>query len=491
MRRRHAPERGEGFIDMVNITSLTGTMALGTNRPTQNPSSPVIRSTVGAPDTDINHNVGSYNTALYDPNTGVTKIWYTTWPESGSGTGGVTHVGLGYGESTDGVTFTRPNLGLCEYPWGSGSYNNNLCGDGTLRQNFYHGAYDATRSAPYLFLVSSTNLSLPMNMHIYESTDGLSMTRIKTITAAEADPSGAGWCEPRSLYKRTDGRWVITFQKVIASPLTRSMAMLLGPADGSLTGTWTPMGEVIGATFTRQIYMESTWVNGDYVYCLAGLYEGNTAGTAPVVPFNTKYDRIWTIALYTGRADDGTVLTLRDEGFLPSSGPTNGSGGISDPALRPWDYSEVISGNSLVEVGDEWRLYYGGDTNPHHTYDYAGGEPEGDRFTGLATIGRGRIGKVSGSGTVVLRKVSGSTSGRLTINTASGAVKVELLNPVTGAVLQGFSQSDCDAITPGSYAATVSWGGRVATPPSFAVKVYAGTSAGGAGDAEINELTVG
>lgn len=435
--------RREQFLDTDKIESSSG-VTFGVRRPTKDPANPLWPTLAdSAPDWGI-----GYVSARYDGTK--TRLWTNTFPRS------LATVHLGNPETTDGVTFTRPVKGLINI---GGNTNNNLVTPGGLTRNFYHLAYEQGHAQPYVLVVQAAT-SLPMEIRIFRSADGEAWTLVKTI----ASPNSNGYCEPMSILQRSDGRWLILIQTYDTGTMVRGIGAILGPADGTLTGTWTPQGTlssgnylpIKAGVYSRQYYHASAFVQGELIIVLAGMFGGYN-GAAPSTPYEAStYDRIHEVELLVSRADDGINLVTKDLHWLASSGLSTG-----------WDCSEVVIGNSLVEIDGVWYFHYTGDENPHHTV-----EAEITRLLGRASMPARCLGYIEGPGTAILDPVTTGLSTSLEV-VSTGTVEVELLDPTSSEVLTHYARADCDAIPADSIAGhTVTWDGEDSTPSTYKPKLY-------------------
>lgn len=435
--------REEAFLDTAKIEATTG-VTYGVTRPTKSASNPIwptLASDGSLPDWGVGYSSARVN--------GATTELFTTCFDSPS----VNTVHLGTPQTTDGVTITRPSRGITTF---NGNTGNNLVSPTGLTRNQYRVAYDETTSLYVLTVYVDTGPWLAID--IYTAAAPLTAgwgSRVKRLT----NPFGTGYCEPMAFWRRTDGRAVIYAQGVTTGHasyggLRRHVAMLLGPSDGSLTGTWTSQGNILtAASDSVQYYHSGAWVDGELVYVPVGIFNGDAAGPPTIGTFNGTVNRIHKVSLYTARADDGTTLTLADADWLSSTG-TYGA----------WDGGEIIGGNNVAEVADEWRYYFGGDGNTHHQ------SPESIRLMGLATVGRRRVGKITGTGTARTTLITAASAGELTIN-STGTVEVELLD-ASNNVITGYARADCDAIPSDTFDHTVTWDGSRVAPDEFKVKLY-------------------
>lgn len=469
--RRVAPEREEAFLDTTNIESASG-LTYGVNRPTKHASNPLAFPAAASSNQNYHSLTVAGATLLDGGDTALAPL--------GANTGFVGIVPT-YVTSADGVTFTQPDLDLVT--WGADTNNNvmyptglgDVSGGGaspekrwSITAHFYH-----EETAQWVVMMRGWNINFGGFLYTSPNPYG-PWTEASTVYEYN---TGFPSVDPGSITRRADGRWLSYYQKMSSGyPQTgipngyyagrrRDLGCLLSDTT-DLFGTWTDQGTVLTAPqSSRQYYGNSAWLSGETVCVATWIFDG-TDNIPAANTYDGTINRVHKIALYT--SFDGITLTLADDDWLPSTGSTS-----------DWDGGEVLSNCQPVDVGDEARFYYAGDDATHHQDWVTQGNR---RHIGMGTWGRGRLGKLSGTGSVILDPVFGNTSGTVTVNSASGTVTVELLNPWTGAVLDGYSSASCDTIASG-YDTVVSWGGRTRTPARFKVKVY-GTAA------EINFLQV-
>ena len=122
-----------------------------------------------------------------------------------------------------------------------------------------------------------------------------------------------------------------------------------------------------------------------------------------------------------------------------------------------WDGGFIRSAQSLVEDGDELRLYYFGMDHPH------GAQKKGDwkRAIGLATWPRDRlVGLRAGDeGEVVTVPVPAGRELHVNANAARGRITAELVDR-TGAVVPGFERDACLAVAGDSLDHVIRWRNR-------------------------------
>ena len=432
--------RGQPFLDSTGLT-LSG-LTLGVNRPSKQGN---VWDTLAIPSDGTKPDWGVGYVSVHQVND-VTKI-FTTCFDSPS----INTVHHGYVTTTDGSTMTRPNNGLVTF---AGNTNNALITPGSFTRNQFRTTWD-DYSKRYVCIVTTGVGTL--SLYQAASMPGAWGASVKDLTAASF---GKTYMEPMAFWRRSDNRAVIYYQDIQSGTadygsIRRHVGMLLGPSDGSLTGTWTDSGRVLSAASgNAQLYYSGAWVDGDLVYVPVGIFDGDASGPPSGHSISGTINRIHKVSLYTARANSGTTLTLADADWLSSTGV----GG-------EYDGGEVIGCNNVARASNTWRYYFGGDDDTHHQ------TPELRRAMGYCTLGYRRIGKATGTGYVIdTTTVSAPQGGTLTVN-GTGITSVELLNPVSGSALSGYAAANCMSIGSDVYDVPVSWNGSTGLPTSFLVKI--------------------
>lgn len=453
--------REEAFVDSSKIESVSG-LTYGVNRPAKSASNPVFTGTAS----EFDHHV-VYVSAIPDPDGSGVWLYPGTHTENwGRGR-------LALAQSADGITFTKPNLGIHSV---DGDTNNNCVIDSTFKTFPFVTHVPSLVATPYV----AVGLEIPVDgsseryVKVWVSADGIdfgSPVNSITITGLVRDSM--------SIVRRTDDRWMIYAQTRTGGDV-RSVGVWRSDTTDITTTTWTFVNEFMltGTSIAYQYYSFGAWIDGEVMYaanCIydsRGYYQNETYPSPPTpVPFVTTNtnDRQFKFELWTSRGDDGLTWTRIDADWMWSGA----NAGALDTTPGEWDYGCLVIGGQMVRVGDDWRYYYGGAREQHHPSPAGpyGTLPQTQREAGFASTGYRRIGELSGTGNVILDPVTSAAGTNLTIN-SEGTVTVELLDSSTGAVLTGYSSAECDAIPSDTYGHTVTWNGSPATPTAYKPKVY-------------------
>ncbi len=259
------------------------------------------------------------------------RMWYSSLDVSGNSTG------LAYATSTDGLTWTKPNLGIVTY---AGNANNNL-----VLGTDYFGVNVVRDEAGGRFLAIADSVpSSATNVLIFSSNDGIhSWTLIKTLSVFPSPKEGFGL-----IVRPNEGRWLAYYLKAGTSspPLGPRVQGVFLSDTTDPAGAWTDQGDVIGTgaidgpvSITVQRYVVAPANGGGSFIGAVSNYNGSTGKTDQI--------QLWTSA-------DGVNGWTQ----LSTTWIVSGAGG-SD-----WDFGQVYPG-TLLWTGTKWRLYYAGANQLH------------------------------------------------------------------------------------------------------------------------------
>lgn len=329
------------------------------------------------------------------------------------------HAAACYATSADGLTFAKPNLGVVTY---GGNTNNNIIATYAVDSVIY----DPTL-AKWVMLAEDIGAGGTINILTADLPQG-PYTLVNNF-------SPTYYVEGKEIVRTLDGRWIVYFTSGHASQRRSISAYCSQTTD--LAGNWSLSPNLFAATTANaQFYAIGVDKRGDLYYGLVMVYN--------------QSDETIRGDLYVSR--DGLAWTLAKANWLPL-----GSSGA-------WDDSNIICGNSFVEASTAWHLYYTGSPEGH---DHG----NADSRIGRATIGKGRVGQISGTGEITSTKVKPTAGMTLALNAnaVGGSVKIELQD-TNGVPLPGFALADFDTITTASFAHAPRWGG-VAMPTGQTIRL--------------------
>lgn len=375
-----------------------------------------------------------YGTVLYDEQDGLYKMWYSGNNPGYNGGGDSRSVMTCYAESTDGVNWTRPNLGVWEY---NGSTDNNIIGN-------YHIAsvgidYNAPAEQRYTMITYTHDLHYSQ---LY-SADGVNWTKAYTtaggdvITAAQLENGGyyglMKWCGTTRRDFHT-----ITFDTidnietcVMANSLADSLdAQETYRADSYGMGLYEKDGTYIG--FNWLFYIPGT-------NHMEGIIENQ-------LTFSRDLTEQWQ------RPTRTPIIPLGENGSI--------------------DDGMIFTASNAIEIGDEVWMYCGAWDGDHvygkrSCFSYIAKW----RMDGFASLDAGS------SGTLVTKPMTvAGGSLQINANAVGGSLYAELLD-AEGNPIAGFTKADCDPITTDSISHTVAWNGSsdlsALTGQTVTLKLYA------------------
>lgn len=342
-----------------------------------------------------------------------------------------------YATSSDGLVWTKPNLGVYTY---DGTTDNNVIAD---LSDVHHPTGVKWDSSISKWVAVTDGSAGSSSSIIYSSSDFIAWAVEKNIWSLLPDSKSG----VMALEKRPDGRWMYYHQGGAAGDI-RYIAVMLADDANSLTSDLQYCG----------INIPYVDVN-DQPYCLSVNKYGQ-AYVALVPKYDDDTDVMTYIELWISR--DGLNFTKIDTQWLAPGG------------VGAWDEKLLIDGNFVQVSGDadsDWWFYYSGSQIDHAS------APRKQQV-GIAKIGYGRLGGVkrdAGDGTVTTTLIRNAT-GTLSVNvdTSNGADKleVELLDSADD-VITGYAQADADDITDNNASKTVTWGSSSVLPSQdFKIKFY-------------------
>lgn len=386
-------------------------LTFSSNAPVKDASNPLF----GDPSDTWDEDKGYPSTFLTAPSTW--RMYYNGHPDTT----------IYYGclaTSTNGITWTRPNLGQITY---AGNTNNNIL----LEDGVFNGAlYDDLEGQWIMHAESTAAFGTPY-FQIYTSSDPEGpFTFAKGLT-----PSGS-YTEGKEMVRGPDDRWIMYY--VRHGTERRSLEVMRSDTD-DLTGTWTELGALGMFNSTsqdRQFYGIGSVRMGDTYY-----------GFVPI--FNKTTEKM-AVELWVSQ--DGLDWRPIDAAFLPL-----GAGGTWDDCIIKGPYSIAVE-------DDDWHLYYEGWPVTHNT-----GFPR-DRRIGRATVPRGRIGQLSGTGEFVTVPIDAAPGSTLRVNSSAGTIEIEVLD-ADGDVLAGYARADFDAITTDGFDHAPTWNGSDPMPTDQPIRL--------------------
>lgn len=389
---------------------------------------------------------------------------------------------LAYAESTDGVHWVKPKLGLVEY---NGSRDNNLCllepvmGPINVKVLYEPDDPDASRRYKMIgHIYWMKGKTRHGTLVPFASPDGLRWRSLIPATPVNAEIPAGQLALPPMHFEPAGGlfKWDGMYYSSGQSPYHGTQpthARVVRQHRSHDFVTWSPTANVAwarpdqhrmtpkrGGNDSRQTHEGvSVWNRGNVLIGLAGLWNG-----APQWPGVT-------IDLGFVLSNDAILFreAVQDLAYLPI-GPDGA-----------WDQGGLMQGQGFENVGDKTYLYYGAADPRSWT---AGDKPIPARGgVGLAMLPRDRFGDLrvrdygEGASEFITSPIASKNGQRFFLNAdglgANAALKIELLTH-DERPLPGFSGADAASVRTSGFQVPVAWNGQPAVrglPERFKIKV--------------------
>ena len=397
-------------------------------------------------------NGGPAASIIYDEDEGIFKAWYQGVIGTTAGSDDYGPHTLNYATSTDGINWTKPNLGLHLV---EGTMNNNVVVPPTYHDGKDH--WESVRKDPL-------------------ETDPTK--RYKAIGWSSYDPDGGAWCSGSTcgIYTMTspDGlNWTHTADPVFyyhppageLGPVGDSQTLLIDTANGRYVAML--------RSLPNRVYSVSTdfenWTAPTNIALQAEA--GETSNTVynhvgfnygdEYLGFLTYFHRDTGLALHP---DLDVRLLYSQDGLhyeRPGPDPNQRVPLIGTGDSGEWDrYITMLTGAPPIRVGDELFIYYRGMSKVHGPFTAPDNYQDGG--VGLATIrvdGFASLVAV-GHGVVTTQPIIFDDGVVLRINAdaSSGEIRIALLDEF-GVPLTGYELADAMSINTDSVDHLAAWAG--------------------------------
>lgn len=375
-------------------------------------------------------------TVLRDPESGKLRMWYSVWNRHAYENKLPFSYNVCYAESEDGIAWEKPSLGVFEY---EGSTDNNIIKLGEDKtQNIDVCLNPKPDVYPGKFLSIHNQKG---GCYLSYSDDGATFHRLFENPAIDYHSD----TQNNFVYDDNRDRWLIFCRpRAWAGYHRRRVAQKIGADLEHFTHERTIL--IPTETEIPEYYGMTPFRRGDFFFAVVQIFEKKSG-------------------LFHGElawSGDGEHWD-----FLPTHPAF-----ITLGKKGEWDGGMVISAESPVLVGDEWRFYYGGFPLDHNQMT-----EENIGAIGLMTAQRDRILGMRPSseepGTILTRPFP--VQGReLSVNVTveeGGRLTAELRTD-GNKTIDGFSFEDCDPVADSGYAQQVLWNGSgIADSPEEEVRV--------------------
>jgi len=388
-----------------------------------------------------------YGTVLKDQPAGTGyRMWYSAYSDD---------YYLCYATSTDGVTWTKPNLGIVDYH-GSKANNISLVGGGTVI--FDPADRDPNRRYK---LMNCNNKKAPVSYWAYFSPDGLNWTAYSgNPVLTYGDVSNVAYDQSKGLFiAATKQRMLVSNTSVTPNKLDRaafistSTDFVKWSAPGAPGSLWTlavegDHADDLRAQSKRRLEAQ---IYGMPVYPYEGIYVG--------LPW------VFEISNYTSGIYAVTGDGLIQPQIAASRDLRHWSRPNRDPVLPvgtagAWDDSTLYTASSFQISPIEVELYYGAMNLPHgsdtstqkQTAKIARATWRRDGFVSLSNGG-------DDTGVITTKPITVTGGTHLKVNAkllSGGSLTVEILD-AANAPMPGFTQAHGVPVTGDQMAASVNW----------------------------------
>ena len=446
----------ELFLDEVNIQSHSG-VTFAVNRPTKQTTS--VATTIFPLHDDVDvplTTVGIAGASIrYTPELqnkiAVTYRSNSQWD-----------VALLYADAFDRTSYIAPSLGLVTH---DGDTDNNFAIAGKHQDAIWNYFPENALDQKYIMALRHKDWTDPFtrtarqsdDIQIWKSSDFVNWTFVKQ--AATWDQITGSNLEPKSIAKRSDGKYVVYYSFGHSTGNRQIAAFMSDTTD--IAGDWTDQGVVVASgdpASQNQRYDCST------IRIIPGLY------LHVVATYNSTTGYMRYLRLYLSR--DCLTFTLLDTAWIQSELTADYDGGM----ILRCNMIEGVTDNVMDIAYESWN---GDHDNKNITRTAV--------YLAHATIPYRRIGQISATteATVVTDELIAADELMINCNATGGSVQVELLDPSDDSVLSGYAKADSDVISSNVFKHVVRWGKKhLPANQNFKVKLYIT-------DATVYSLTTG
>lgn len=402
-----------------------------------------------------------YFTVLHDEQESVYRMYYHAWQiPTGIEPGGP--LTIGYYESRDGIQWTRPNLGLCEF---NGSKDNNIVldrlGDGGRCHDFSPFIDQNPAAAPEArYKATGAGFESQKGIWVYQSPDGIHW---KPMAPAPVFTKGAFDSQNISFWSPAEKKYILYYRIFSEEGYKGTRLVNRAVSDDYLT--WKDEGTIAfadgeGPHPLAQYYVSQirNYYRAPHLYLgFPARYvdHGLTESTSLLPEWDLREKRMTITPRYGTAVTDSVYISSRDGRHFRQS---------NDVFLRPglrtrhnWSYGDNYIAWHVVETSSTR------DDSPRELSLYA----TESYFTGRQSRLRRYSMRIDGFASVHAKRQPGEFTtvpltfegDQLSLNvatSAAGSVTVEICTP-DGQPVSGYSAADCDLIYGDSLDRIVTW----------------------------------
>jgi hypothetical protein len=358
---------------------------------------------------------------LYDPASNLFRMWYSVWNANAYYNKLPFSYNVCYAESTDGLHWTKPFLGVFDY---QGSTENNCIRLGTDKtQNIDVCLNPKPEKYPGKFLAIHNQAG---GVFVSSSDDGKTFTRLWENPAIDYHSD----TDNNFVFDEFRDRWLLFCRPRAWAGYHRRRVALETSED---LEHWTHERTILVPSETEipEYYGMTVFRRGDLFFGALQIFDNKTGFMHP--------ELVWS-----GDGEHWDLIPTHQP--FVERGPAGG-----------WEAGMVMLADNPVAVGDELWFYYGGFPLDHNTKEENVGSigllvSEKDRLIGLRP-------NSDQPGTIMTRPFA-PEGRRLVVNAGiEGELRAELRTD-GNKVIEGWSFEDCDPLAETGFAGELTWKGR-------------------------------
>jgi PelA/Pel-15E family pectate lyase len=356
-----------------------------------------------------------YGSVVYEEDKKLYRLWWNPFiydPDEGADE---RENGLEYAYSSDGIQWTKPNLGLVEYE--SSTDNNLINRDSGHGHGIFEDPHESDPAKRYKMIARKDGVSTAY------SADGLHWSDWRPAFKAKADTHN------NAIWAPTLNKYVAISREFVGEGKTRRRVVARSESDDFLSG-WSDVEIVMDGGSEFQTYANAIFYHAGVYLGLVAVFDTSDGPTD---------NKVWTELAWSPdtrewhRICEGTP-------FIPNS----------DVEGAPDWGTAYACLNPLFKATDEVRIYYGGGDGKHNRYR--------DGYLMLATIKKDRWAGYEASGEGTIETVPVRCDGPDLCICADvkhgGSIRAELID------VNGLSLKDCTPVTTDVSDGKITWSGK-------------------------------
>ena len=433
---------------------------------------PVREEIVAECDAPWEGNGCGYYSVLFDPRDSIYRMYYHAWqiPTGVTGEEPNFPLTIAYRQSRDGISWERPNLGLCDF---RGSKDNNIIldkmGDGSQCHDFSPFIDENPDAKPEArYKATGASMQTDKGVWAYQSADGIHWT---PMASTPVFTGGAFDSQNISFWSKKEHQYVL-YYRIFSQPGFTGIRLVNRAVSKDFI-QWTDEGTVSfpegeGPQALAQYYVNQIkpYDRAPHLYIgFPARYvdHGLTPSTKQLPEWELREKRMTVTPRYGTAFTDSVFMTSRDGKSFRQSNDV-----FLPPGLRTkhnWSYGDNYIARHVVETASTK------DDSPRELSLYA----TESYFTGRDSRLRRYSLRIDGFSSIHAKLLPGEfttkpitfTGKELSLNvatSAAGMVQVAIQN-ADGTPIPGYTKEDCDLIFGDSLDHRVSWKGNTSVSP--------------------------